>query len=109
MDRNDFTQAVYDIVACIPYGRATSYGAIARAIGHPNRSRMVGHVMSGCEGHGVTLPAHRVVNSQGVLSGKESFGASGEMQQRLEAEGIVVVNDKIRHWKSVFWDPLQEL
>ncbi|WP_029906639.1 MGMT family protein [Prevotella sp. 10(H)] len=108
VDKKDFTRAVNEIVRMIPYGRATSYGAIAKAIGYPNMSRMVGHLIGGDDGGGA-VPAYRVVNSSGVLSGKESFGSSGEMQQLLEAEGITVVNDKIKNWKKVFWNPLDEI
>jgi len=108
-EKEAFTQAVYDIVRRIPSGRATSYGAIAKAIGYPNLSRMVGRVMKGCGNYKIKLPAHRVVNSQGVLSGAEGFGYSGQMQQFLEAEGVSVVNGKIKDWKNVFWDPMTEI
>ncbi|NDV46533.1 MGMT family protein [Paludibacter sp. 221] len=112
MDKEEkeiFRQAVYDIVKTVPYGRATSYGAIAKAIGYPNFSRMVGHIMAECDSANNNIPAHRVVNSAGVLSGKEAFGTSAEMQQLLATEGIVVVNDKIKNWKKVFWNPLEEI
>jgi methylated-DNA-protein-cysteine methyltransferase-like protein len=107
-EKQAFRQVVYDIVRLIPAGRATSYGAIARAVGFPNLSRMVGKAMSQCP-CGAKIPAHRVVNSQGFLSAKNAFGISGEMQQRLEAEGVVVKNDKIQKWKTVFWNPTTEL
>jgi len=107
--KNDFAQGVYAVVRCIPYGRATSYGAIAKAIGYPNMSRMVGRIMGECPSSDMDIPAHRVVNSQGVLSGKESFGSSGEMQKLLEEEGIKVVNDRICNWRSVFWNPSKEI
>jgi len=109
LDKKDFTQGVYDVVRSIPYGRATSYGAIAQAIGYPNLSRMVGRVMGECDSTISGVPAHRVVNSQGVLSAKEAFGNSDEMQKLLEAEGIVVKNDRIVNWKKVFWNPREEL
>ncbi len=111
MDRTDkisFIQAVYDVVKAIPCGRATSYGAISKAIGYPNMSRMVGCVMGECDSIKSGIPAHRVVNSQGVLSGRDAFGYSNEMQQLLESEGVKVVNNKIKNWKTVFWDPLNE-
>ncbi|MDR3060720.1 MAG: MGMT family protein [Dysgonamonadaceae bacterium] len=102
-------QAVYDIVNLIPYGRATSYGAIARAIGFPNWSRKVGKIMSECNSSENTIPAHRVVNSQGILTAGNAFGSDGEMQKLLESEGITVKNNRICDWKRVFWDPLKEL
>ena len=96
---------MYDIVRLIPVGRATSYGAIAKAIGYPNLSRMVGRTMCQCPAN-AGIPAHRVVNSQGFLSAKNTFPTQ---QQRLEKEGISIRNDKIQQWKTVFWDPLDEL
>lgn len=107
LDKDSFKQGVYDIVKYIPCGRATSYGAIAKAVGYPNLSRMVGKIMAGCSEK--NIPAHRVVNSQGILSGKDAFGSSGEMQKLLEAEGITVRNDRIENWKKVFWNPLEEI
>lgn len=108
-EKEEFVQAVYDIVRSIPFGRATSYGAIAKASGYANFSRLVGRVMAECDSQKNDIPAHRVVNSSGFLSGKEAFGANNEMQQLLAAEGIVVVNDKIKNWKKVFWNPLDEI
>lgn len=104
-----FIQAVYDIVRSVPCGRATSYGAIARAIGFPNLSRMVGKIMGQCNAAVTGIPAHRVVNGQGVLSGRSAFGFQGEMRRLLEAEGTLVHNNRIRNWKTVFWDPLNEI
>lgn len=108
LDRDAFRRAVYEIVRMVPRGRATSYGAIARAAGYPTLSRMVGRIMAGAaDGDGV--PAHRVVNSSGVLSGRAAFGTPGRMAELLEAEGIVVTNNRIAGWKEVFWDPLNEI
>ena len=101
--------AVYDIVTLIPYGRATSYGAIAKAVGYPNWSRKVGKIMSECNSFETGIPAHRVVNSQGILTAGEAFGPNGEMKKLLEGEGISVVNNRIKNWKQVFWDPILEL
>ncbi|MDH6310862.1 methylated-DNA-protein-cysteine methyltransferase-like protein [Dysgonomonas sp. PFB1-18] len=106
-DKDAFRKAIYDIVKYIPAGRATSYGAIAKAAGYPNLSRMVGAMMGGCTEKGV--PAHRVVNSQGYLSGRFAFDTPTKMQELLEAEGVTVVNDKISNWKKVYWDPLKEI
>ncbi len=108
-EKEALREAVYEIVKTIPYGRATSYGAIAKAIGYSNLSRMVGKIMATCDSSANNIPAHRVVNSQGILSGKDAFGSSNEMKQLLEAEGILVVNDRIKNWKTVFWNPLEEI
>lgn len=109
IDKNIFTQAVYDVVSCIPYGRATSYGAIAKAIGYPNMSRLVGKVLSEDSFSQKGIPAYRVVNSQGILSGRSAFGSSAEMQNLLEREGIIVVNNRISNWKKVYWNPIEEI
>lgn len=109
IDKDSFRQAVYDVVCTIPTGRATSYGAIAKAIGYPNFSRMVGHVMAACNSEETSIPAHRVVNSQGILSGKDAFGCANEMQRTLEREGVEVKNDRIVNWKKVFWNPMTEI
>lgn len=108
IDKEDFRQGVYEAVKHIPRGRATSYGMIAKAIGYPNMSRLVGKVMGECPA-GAGIPAHRVVNSMGQLSGREAFDNAGEMQRLLEAEGVKVVNNRICNWKSVLWDPAKEL
>lgn len=112
MDKKEkelFSLSVCDIVRMIPEGQATSYGAIAKAVGYPKFSRMVGKIMSECNLKETLIPAHRVVNSQGVLSAKDAFGSPGEMQRLLENEGVTVINDRIRNWSTVFWDPLDEV
>ncbi|OJU55089.1 MAG: cysteine methyltransferase [Bacteroidales bacterium 45-6] len=110
IDRADFEQAVYDVVRSIPKGRATSYGAIAEAIGFPNHSRLVGKVMNGCNATDEHIPAHRVVNSQGRLVGRDSFSSSERMRELLESEGLRVSDNRIRNWKQeVFWNPTEEL
>ena len=111
MDKSEIkalTLAVYDIVKMIPYGRATSYGAIAKAIGYPNMSRLVGRIMSECNSQITGLPAHRVVNSQGILSGRKAFGED-TMQNLLQSEGVNIINNRIQNWKTIFWDPLKEV
>lgn len=107
--KESLSDAVYDIVRSIPYGRASSYGAIAKAIGYPDMSRLVGRIMGECDSRETGIPAHRVVNSQGVLSGKDCFETPTKMQELLEAEGIKVVNNRIQNWKTVFWNPLNEI
>ncbi len=99
--------AVYDVVRAIPRSRVTSYGAIARAIGAPHHARLVGRVIAGCSDAGV--PAHRVVDSAGRLSGSAAFGAPGRMEALLEAENIFITNSHIRNFRKVFWDPLKDL
>lgn len=107
MDKN-FFQDVYEVVRLIPFGRVTSYGAISRYLGAKNKARMVGWAMNSA--HSLSdIPAHRVVNQQGILSGKGHFDPDSSMQSRLEAEGIIIQNNKIRYFKKVFWDPSSEL
>lgn len=103
---NNFFNDVYDVVKLIPKGRATSYGAIANFLGVKSSARMVGWAMFGCPKR---LPAHRVVNSAGLLTGKHHFDTPHTMQSRLEKEGIVVKKDKIQNFREIFWDPAKEL
>ena len=105
---NDFFDKVYAIVQQIPFGRATSYGAIAKHLGAARSSRMVGYAMNAA--HTLPdVPAHRVVNRNGVLTGKHHFPGTNLMQQLLESENIKVVEDQIVDFKTVFWDPKIEL
>jgi methylated-DNA-protein-cysteine methyltransferase-like protein len=104
----DFFLDVYDVVRLIPKGRATSYGAIAKYLSTPKASRMVGWAMNAA--HRLPdVPAHRVVNRNGILSGKHHFATPETMEQLLRAEGIEVKDDKIVDFSSYFWDPNQEL
>jgi methylated-DNA-protein-cysteine methyltransferase related protein len=105
-DELSFFDDVYAVVKLIPKGRVTSYGAIANFLGVKSSARMVGWAMHGCPRK---LPAHRVVNSAGLLTGKIHFDTPHTMQSRLEKEGIVVKKDKIQNFKDVFWDPGREL
>lgn len=106
--QNNFFNDVYEVVRLIPAGRATSYGAIAAYLGSKRGARMVGWAMAGSyTEHGV--PAHRVVNQAGLLSAKLLFETPSKMQELLENEGILIKNDKIQNWKTVFWDPDKEL
>lgn len=108
-DREELTLAVYEIVRTIPRGRATSYGAIARAIGRANHSRLVGRIMGACDSAKNGIPAHRVVNSQGILSGSAAFGDPMQMQRLLEAEGVTVRGNRIANWTKIFWNPIDEI
>lgn len=100
----DFFQRVYAVVKQIPEGRVTSYGAIAKAIGAARSARMVGYAMNAS--HGLeNVPAHRVVNRKGVLTGKHHFEGTNLMQQLLENEGIKVVNNQIVDFNKHYWEP----
>lgn len=106
---SDFFKKVYEVVRQIPAGRVTSYGAIARFIGAPQSARMVGYAMNGSHTEQNYVPAHRVVNRQGVLTGKHHFGGPDTMRELLESEGAKIVNDKITNFNHLFWDPNKEL
>ena len=105
---DNFFDRVYAVARHIPFGRVTSYGAIARFIGAPKSARMVGYAMNdSVETEGIA--AHRVVNRNGLLTGKHHFGGSRMMEQLLESEGIQVKNDQVVDFKNHFWDPNIEL
>ncbi len=104
-DEISFFERVYAIVEMIPRGRVTTYGAIAACLGSKGASRMVGWAMNSSHKADPTLPAHRVVNRTGVLTGKHHFGSPGMMQQLLENEGILVIDDQVQNFSDVFWDP----
>jgi methylated-DNA-protein-cysteine methyltransferase-like protein len=108
-NKTDLYSAIYDIVRLIPPGRATSYGAIAAAIGVKSGARMVGYAMNNCHTLQPPVPAHRVVNSKGLLTGRFHFSPPEAMQQLLEQEGIKVTDHQIANWNSIFWDPVIEL
>lgn len=105
----NFFELVYQVARKIPKGRVTSYGAIARSLGTKGSARMVGWAMNGAGKVTPKVPAHRVVNSMGVLSGKDYFTPHGSMEKRLKEEGIKVKNDKIVDFEKLFWDPAKEL
>lgn len=104
-----FFSLVYDIARQIPKGRVTSYGAIAAALGAKSSARMVGWAMNNAHAMKPAVPAHRVVNRQGLLTGKMHFSTPETMQRALEKEGIKVVNDQVQDFKKLFWDPAEEL
>lgn len=108
-NHESFFESVYQVVRLIPKGRVTSYGAIARYLGTSGSSRMVGWAMNGAHRVHPPVPAQRVVNRNGLLTGKHHFGSPDLMQKLLEQEGITVENDKIKDFPSVFWDPIKEL
>ncbi|MDR5589303.1 MGMT family protein [Christiangramia sp. SM2212] len=107
-DNSGFFKKVYEVCKLIPRGRVTSYGAIAKYLGAAKSARMVGWAMN--SSHNLEdVPAHRVVNRNGVLTGKHHFGGSNAMQQLLEEEGIPVKELQIIDFKQYFWDPMKEL
>ena len=101
-----FFERAYSVARQIPYGKVTSYGAIARYLGAARSARMVGWAMNKCDD---TVPAHRVVNAKGLLTGKHHFQGVNLMQQLLESEGIKIKDNQICNLDSVFWDPNTEL
>lgn len=107
MSNTGFFEKVYQVASLIPYGRVTSYGAIANYLGATGSARMVGWAMNGSGNKDV--PAHRVVNRSGLLTGKHHFQGTNLMQQLLESEGIKVVDNKIQNFEKHFWDPMKEL
>jgi methylated-DNA-protein-cysteine methyltransferase related protein len=109
MKDDTFFSHVFEVAKCIPYGRVTSYGAIASYLGTGRSARMVGWAMNASHLQPENIPAHRVVNHQGLLTGKHHFDGPDVMKQLLECEGIIVVNDKVQDFSRLFWDPSKEL
>jgi methylated-DNA-protein-cysteine methyltransferase related protein len=109
MRSESFFELVYDVVRQIPKGRVTSYGAIAAALGARSSSRMVGWAMNNAHVIKPKVPAHRVVNRMGLLTGKMHFAHPDQMQELLEKEGIKIKNDKVQEFEKMFWDPMKEL
>ena len=108
MEEENFFEKVYKVAKLIPYGRVTSYGAIAVYLGAARSARMVGWAMNG-SGAKEDVPAHRVVNRKGLLTGKHHFQGTNLMQQLLENEGIEVRRSQVQNFDKVFWDPSKEL
>jgi methylated-DNA-protein-cysteine methyltransferase-like protein len=107
-NKDNFFERVYEVVRKIPYGKVTSYGAIAKYLGAARSARMVGWAMNASHGD-ESIPAHRVVNRKGLLTGKHHFSGINLMQQLLENEGIIIKEAKIINLESVFWDPSKKL
>jgi methylated-DNA-protein-cysteine methyltransferase-like protein len=105
---HNFFEDVHEVARLVPRGRVTSYGAIARYLGTAMSARMVGWAMNAAHTE-KDIPAHRVVNSQGLLTGKHHFKTPMTMQKSLEKEGIKVVKDKVVEFQKLFWDPAKEL
>lgn len=108
-NRDSFFAKVYDIVLKVPYGRVTTYGTIANYLGSKGAARMVGWAMNASHRQITQIPAHRVVNRSGMLTGKHHFETPALMQKLLENEGVEVKDDQIINFKNHFWDPSLEL
>lgn len=109
MENKDFFTRVYQVAEQIPRGRVTSYGAIARYLGSARSARMVGWAMNKCCAWHNYIPAHRVVNRNGLLTGKCHFPGGETMKELLQNEGVEVEDNQIINFKGVFWDPSEEL
>ncbi|GAA0872481.1 MGMT family protein [Gangjinia marincola] len=107
-DQDNFFERVYEVVRQIPVGRVTSYGSIGKFLGAARSARMVGWAMNSAVNF-EDIPAHRVVNRNGILTGKHHFKGTNLMQQLLESESVVVHNDQVQDFDNVFWDPMKEL
>jgi methylated-DNA-protein-cysteine methyltransferase-like protein len=103
-----FFQRVYEVVRMVPQGRVTTYGAIARYLGAPGAARMVGWALNQSHTSADYIPAHRVVNRAGLLTGKHHFDGSSLMQEMLENEGAIIEENRIMNLKDLFWDPIEE-
>lgn len=106
-ESDNFFERVYRVVRLIPEGKVTSYGAIATYLGMAKSARMVGWAMNGS--HAKDVPAHRVVNKKGLLTGKHHFEGTNLMQQLLENEGVKIIENQIQNLESYFWDPVKQL
>lgn len=107
--QSDFFNQVFQVVRLIPKGRVTSYGAIAAYLGAKSSSRVVGYAMNASHAQDEYVPAHRVLNRNGQLTGKHHFSTPFLMQELLEKEGIVVLNDTVQDFESIYWNPEKEL
>ena len=108
MNSKDFFQKVYEVVKMIPPGRVSTYGLIAKYLGSAKSSRVVGYAMNASHQNS-DIPAHRVVNRVGLLTGKHHFSGTTLMQNLLESEGVKIQNDRVLNFKKVVWDPSKEL
>ncbi len=108
-NKENIYDVIYDVVRAIPKGRVSSYGAVAAAIGAKSGARVVGYAMNNCHGAKPKVPAHRVVNRNGLLTGKHHFETETRMEELLKKEGIKVKDDKVVDFEKLFWDPLTEL
>lgn len=107
--QTDIYELIYEVVRLIPHGRVSTYGAIAAAIGAASGARLVGYAMNHSHTADPPVPAHRVVNRKGMLTGKHHFAAPGTMQELLEQEGVQVQEDQVMAFDTIYWDPASEL
>lgn len=107
--QTDVYDAIYQLVRAVPRGRVTTYGAIAAAIGARSGARLVGYVLGHCSGVRPRVPAHRVVNSVGLLTGRHHFHPPEKMRQLLEKEGVAVSGEKVVDFQRLFWDPIRDM
>jgi methylated-DNA-protein-cysteine methyltransferase related protein len=107
--QRNFFQEVHEVVRLVPAGRVTTYGAIAHYLGARHGARMVGWAMMAAHTANEYVPAHRVINRNGLLTGRHHFATPTAMQEALEAEGVVVREEQVQDFKSRFWDPAAEL
>ena len=108
MSSDGFFKQVHEVAKLVPYGRVTSYGAIAKYLGAAGSARMVGWAMNASH-NDPEVPAHRVVNQKGLLTGKHHFEGTNLMQQLLESEGVEVVDNQVQNFEALYWDPMKEL
>lgn len=108
MKNEGFFERVYQVTRQIPYGKITTYGAIAKYLGTPKSARMVGWALNASKNDD-TIPAHRVVNQKGLLTGKNHFKGTNLMEQLLESENVKIYNNQILNFDAIFWDPIKEL
>jgi len=108
-ESDNFFERVYKIARLIPYGKVTNYGSIAKYLGAAKSARMVGWAMNNSHNQMQEVPAHRVVNRKGLLTGKHHFDGTNLMQQLLESEGVIIIENQIQELEKVFWDPMKEL
>lgn len=106
---DDFFKRVYEVVRKVPPGRVTSYGAIAAFLGSRGSARMVGWAMNSSHACPEYVPAHRVVNRNGLLTGKHHFGTFTAMEDLLESEGVKIIDDRVADFRRLFWDPMKEM
>jgi methylated-DNA-protein-cysteine methyltransferase-like protein len=109
MNDDCYFERVYKVTRLIPYGRVTTYGAIARYLGTGQSARIVGWALNNSNYHESFVPAHRVVNRKGLLTGKHHFGNTNTMMQLLDNEGIRIEHDQVVNFEQLFWDPGKEL
>ena len=106
--RDNFFQRVYEVVKNIPYGRVTTYGAIAECLGSKGSARMVGWALNSTKYNLDNIPAHRVVNRKGLLTGKRHFGGNETMKELLESEGVRIESDRIVEFNRLLWNPIEQ-